>query len=151
MSELDRILSKYRFPLRDKSANFNFEEIENRVGFELPKDYKEFHNKYTSNEIQIGDEWFRLWEFDRLLEWNDDYEIINSLTNTIGIGDNGGGEFIGLEKMSNGKIRTILTPFIDLDKEYHIEIGDSFTNFLYRLVNEEKWFNANDTNENGSC
>lgn len=51
---------------------------------------------------------------------------------TIGIGDNGAGEFIGLEKFSDGRIKIILTPFIDLEREYHIEIGNSFSDFLTR-------------------
>jgi len=80
-----------------------------------------------------------------LLEWNNDYEIIDSLNDTIGIGDNGGGEFIALEKLPNGNIRIILSPFTDLDKENHIEIGNSFTDFIRRMNNDEKWFKDNDT------
>ena len=80
-----------------------------------------------------------------MLEWNEGYAIIENLKMTIGIGDNGGGEFIGLEKIVDGKIRTILTPFIDLDKEYHIEIGISFTDFLKRMDNGEKWFKESET------
>lgn len=64
---------------------------------------------------------------------------------TIGIGDIGGGEFIGLEKLNDERIRIILTPFIDLDREYHIEIGNLFSDFLTRMDKGEKWFKNNDT------
>lgn len=80
-----------------------------------------------------------------MLEWNEGYEIIDNLKETIGIGDNGGGEFIGLEKMGDGRIRTILTPFIDLKEEYHVEIGVSFTDFLKRMDQDEKWFKDDKT------
>lgn len=55
---------------------------------------------------------------------------------TLGIGDNGSGECIALEKCINAKTRVILSSFIDLDKQYHIEIGSSFTDFL----DGERWF-----------
>ncbi|WP_269236829.1 SMI1/KNR4 family protein [Flavobacterium flavigenum] len=145
MSEIDKILKKYNWPTKESEDDLDFSEIENRIGFTLPEDYKEFLRKYSFYETHIGEESFKLWDFEKLLEWNEGYEIIESLKMTIGIGDNGGGEFIGIEKMVDGKIRTVLTPFIDLDKEYHIEIGISFTDFLKRMDNGEKWFKENET------
>jgi hypothetical protein len=140
MSEIDKILKKYNWPTKESVDDLVFEEIEKRIEFELPDDYKEFLRKYTSFETQLGEESFKLWDFDKLLEFNEGYEIIDNLKLTIAIGDNGGGEFIGLEKLASGEIRTILTPYIDLDKECHIEIGNSFTDFLARMDNGEKWF-----------
>ena len=151
MSKIDNILKKYNWPTKDTVEDLDFKEIESRIGFELPDDYKEFLRKYSFYETQIGEESFKLWDFDKLLDWNNRYEIIDNLKMTIGIGDNGGGEFIGLEKLTDGKTRIILTPFIDLDKEYHIEIGNSFTDFLTRMHNGEKWFKDNETElNNGS-
>jgi hypothetical protein len=140
MSEIDKILKKYNWPTKGSVKDLDFKKIEDRIGFELPDDYKEFLKKYSFYETQIGEESFKLWDFEKLLEWNEGYEIIENLKMTIGIGDNGGGEFIGLEKSVDGKIRTILTPFIDLDKDYYIEVGISFTDFLKRMDNGEKWF-----------
>ena len=144
MSETDNILKKYNWPIKETVDSLDFKEIENRIGFELPDDYKEFLRKYSFYETQIGEESFKLWAFDKLLEWNEGYEIIENLKNTIGIGDNRGGEFIGLEKLADGKKRIILIPFIDLDKEYHIEIGDSFSDFLRRMDNGVKRFDEID-------
>ena len=145
---MDNILKKYNWPIKDTVEDLDFKEIESQIGFELPEDYKEFLQKYSFYETQIEEESFKLWDFDKLLDWNNGYEIIDNLKMTIGIGDNGGGEFIGLEKLTDGKTRIILTPFIDLDKEYHIEIGNSFTDFLTRMDNGEKWFKDNETELN---
>jgi hypothetical protein len=71
---------------------------------------------------------------------NEGYSILENLSRTVAIGDNGGGEFIGLEKSIDGGLRVILTPFIDLDEQYHIEIGCSFTDFLLKMDRGEKWF-----------
>lgn len=143
MSKIDQILKKYNWPTNETVEEFDFNEIERRIGFELPIDYKEFLRKYAFYETQIGQESFKLWDFAKLLDWNNDYGIFENLEMTIGIGDNGGGEFIGLEKLNDGNIRTILTPFVDLDKNYYIEVGKSFADFLTRMDNGEKWFKDN--------
>jgi hypothetical protein len=59
---------------------------------------------------------------------------------TLGIGGNGSGEFIAIEHFGNNNLRIVLSPFI-IEKEAHIEIGTSFTDFLQRLENEQEWFN----------
>jgi len=141
MTEIDKILQKYNWPKNEFVRNLNFREIENKIEFELPEDYKQFLLKYPGYEIQLGEEYIKLWDYDKLLEWNEGYEIIQELRLTLGIGDNGGGEFIGLEKLINGDTRVVLTPFIDLNIENHIEIGSSFTDFLKRLDNGKTWFN----------
>ncbi len=140
MYELDNILRKYNWPIKEPKVDFDFNAIENRIQFKLPNDYKKFLIKYSFYETQIGEESFKLWDFDKLLDWNNGYEIFDNLKMTIGIGDNGGGEFIGLEKLVDGNIRIILTPYIDLDRQYHIEIGNSFTDFLLRMDKGERWF-----------
>ena len=107
MSEIDKILKKYNWPTKEFLDDLDFREIENLIGFELPDDYKGFLRKYSLHETQIGEESFTLWNFEKLLEWNNGYEIIDNLKNTIGIGSNGGGEFIGLEKNVEKKIREL--------------------------------------------
>lgn len=137
---MERILEKYNWPTKSFSNDLNFNEIESIIGFKLPSDYKLFLSKYSGNEIHIGEEYINLWDFEKLVTLNRDYQIIQNLKTTIGIGDNGSGEFIGIEKQENELIRIILSPFIDLDKKYHIEIGNSFTDFLIRMDKGEKWF-----------
>ena len=58
--------------------------------------------------------------------------ITNELEMTLGIDDNDGAEFIAIEKTKKDRYRIVLSPLIDLDKERHIEIGNSFTDFLLR-------------------
>jgi hypothetical protein len=62
------------------------------------------------------------------------------LTKSLGIGDNGSGEFIAIEKLDNLNFRIVLSPFL-IEEEAHIEIGNSFTDFLERLENGIEWFN----------
>jgi hypothetical protein len=91
-------------------------------------------------ETSIGEEYLKLWDADNIVSLNEGYEILGNLPMTLGIGDNGAGEFIALEKLETGNFRVVLTPYIDLNKECYVEIGDSFSDFLLRTDNGEKWF-----------
>ena len=140
MKTTDEILKKYNWPTSTTSTDTDLLDIEREIRFELPADYKDFLSRYRGHETQIGEEYIKLWDKENVLSSNQGYEIFKNLPGTIGIGDNGAGEFIGIEKLADGKLRIILTPFIDLDKQYHIEIGSSFTDFLLKLDKGEKWF-----------
>jgi hypothetical protein len=140
MDTTDKILEKYNWPIRTISDDTDLLDIEREIGFELPEDYKYFLSKYGGYETQIGEEFLKLWDKETLLSSNQGYEIFENLPGTIGIGDNGAGEFIGIEKLDDRGLRIILTPFIDLNKQYHIEIGKSFTDFLLKLDKGDNWF-----------
>lgn len=140
MDTTDEILDKYSWPRRTTSDDTDLLGIEREIGFELPEDYKNFLSKYGGHEMQIGEEFIKLWDKENLLLSNQEYKIFENLPRIIGIGGNGAGEFIGIEKLDDGGLRIILTPFIDLDKQYHSEIGKSFTDFLLNLAKGENWF-----------
>jgi hypothetical protein len=140
MNVIDEILEKYNWPKTTLSGTSELRDIEIKIGFELPGDYKDFLARYGGHETRIGEEYIKLWGRENLLSSNQGYEILENLPRTIGIGDNGAGEFIGIEKQDNGELRVILSPVIDLDKQFHVEIGNSFTDFLLRLDKRKKWF-----------
>ena len=140
MTELDDILTKYNFPKRTTKALTTFEEIEQQIGFSLPPDYKYFLDNYSEHEEFVGPELVTLWDTDDLIKINKDTGIFNNLPLTIGIGNNPSSEFIAIEFLSDGNYRIVLSPFMDLDKQYHIDIGSSFTNFFVRLDKGVEWF-----------
>lgn len=140
MTELESILDKYNFTKRWATPTITFTEIEEQIGFTLPNDYKFFLKNYIKQELFIGPELVILWDIDELLERNKDARILENLPWTIGIGNNPSNEFIAIEFMNDDKFRIVLSPFLDLDKRYHIDIGDSFTDFFVRLDSGKEWF-----------
>lgn len=140
MEQFQQILLKYNWPSRTEERKTSLKEIEEMIGFNLPYDYNMFIQKYFGYEEFIGKEYVRLWDADELMEQNLGYDIIANLPMTIGIGGNGASECIAIEMKSKNNYRIVLTPFIDLDKQNHIEIGSSFTDFLERLDNGKEWF-----------
>lgn len=137
---MDEILKKYNWPRRPSLDKTDLLDIEREIEFELPDDYKDFLLRYSGHETQIEEEYIKLWDKDEVFSLNQDYKIFENLSTTIGIGDNEAGEFIAIEKLDGGGLRIVLTPFIDLDKQYHIEIGNSFSDLLFRLDRGDKWF-----------
>jgi hypothetical protein len=140
MEQFERILLKHNCLIKNKNPKLNLNEIEAIVKFSLPNDYKKFIENYLGFEEHIGHECLRLWDAKELIETNKGYQIFDYLPNTLGIGSNGSGEFIAIEWIDEDNLRVVLSPFIDLDKQYHIEIGTSFTEMLERLDNGREWF-----------
>jgi len=136
---LDNILKKYNFPKRTLQAKTSFHQIEQEIGFSLPSGYKYYLDNYMGYEEFIGPELVNLWDIDDLLLFNRSYGIFDNLPLTLGIGNNPSSEFIAIEFIDS-HYRIVLSPLIDLDKQYHIVIGNSFTDFFIRLENGKKWF-----------
>ncbi|WP_367331279.1 SMI1/KNR4 family protein [Sphingobacterium multivorum] len=140
MKTVNELLLKYNCPKRTQKAKTKIEQIQRILNFNLPNDYLFFLQNYSVFEQFIGSEFVRLWDIDELIGANTDYQIFENLPKTLAIGGNGSSEFISIEQTVDNSIRVVLTPLIDLDKQYHIEIGISFTDFLQRLDNGQEWF-----------
>jgi hypothetical protein len=137
---MEYLFEKYNFPKRVKPAVTPIASIESIIQFRIPEDYISYAINYSGYEAFTGPEYVRLWDMDELIEINNAYNIFRHLPHTLGIGTNAGGDFIAFENL-NGIIRVVLSPFIDLDPQYHTEIGNSFTDFLQRMDNGKEWFN----------
>lgn len=140
MELLEKILSKYNFEKKLSKTPTEIEQIENMIKFKLPIDYKYFIQNYMGFENFIGPEYVILWDIDKLVEYNTDIGIFEDLPNTLGIGSNGASEFIAIEFIDENNYRIVISPTIDVDKEYHIDVGTTFTDFLVRLDNDKEWF-----------
>ena len=131
---------KYNFQKSASPIAIDWEEIEVITAFQLPEDYKYFLENYHGYEGFIGSEFLQLWGYNDFLEKNNSYGIIDHLISTCGIGTNGSGEFLAIELIAPCQYRVVLSPFIDLSKEYHIEIGASFSEMLIQLDSGKEWF-----------
>jgi hypothetical protein len=134
------MFDQYDFKKRESPIAINWKEIEQAAAFPLPEDYKYFVENYHEYNGFIGPEFLQLWAYDHLLEYNNRYSIAEYLPVTFAIGGNGSGEFLAIELAGQGNYRIILSPFIDISKEYHIEIGASFSDMLVRLIDGKEWF-----------
>ncbi len=140
IEHLEKIITKYSFPKRDTTASGEIAEIESYSKLKLPKDYVFYLENYFGIDQFIGVEFINLWSLEEIIESNESYNIVQELCHTIGIGSNGSGEFIGIKFDHDENVKIILSPFIDLNSKYNIEIGTSFTDFLVRLDNGIDWF-----------
>ena len=137
MQYVAQLLRKLKWPEKGEAAQHDFAEIESKAGLILPADYRFFLSQFESFQLPIGKEYIQTWEFEKLLPMNKKCHIFDHFSQTLAIGDNGAGEWIGIEETDDGRKRIILSPFKNPDSKYHIEIGTSFTDFLERLNERE--------------
>jgi len=140
MFEIEKIFTKYNFQKRIEKLKLTIEEVENKINFALPDDYKFYAENFVGIDSLIGTEYVQIWDFNEILKFNSEYKIIENLKNTIAIGGNGSSEFIAIKFLKSTEYRIVLSPLIDLDDTYHIEIGNSFTDFFERLEEGHAWF-----------
>ena len=137
IEKLQYLLNKYEFERRSKPLEQN---ILNALPFQLPEDYKYYLENYGPFGEFIGENFVRLWPGEELAEANDGYEFPEYKPGILGIGTNGGGEFIGIQFRKDGTHRIILSDFLNEEEKYFIEIGTSFLDMLIRLDNGRNWF-----------
>ncbi|KRD61639.1 hypothetical protein ASE40_08925 [Flavobacterium sp. Root935] len=140
MEVLKEILRKYDFSKRESKSSIQIEDIQAHLKFDLPEDYVFYIENYLGIDQFIGVEFIKLWSLEEIIDANLEYHIFERLPQTLAIGTNGSGEFIGIEFEDNNSVKIILSPFIDLNTKYHIEIGNSFTDFFDRLDKGIEWF-----------
>ena len=140
MEELFTLFDQYQFPKRDAKSSLGVAAIEQYAKIQLPDDYVYFLENYLGIDLFIGVEFIKLWSIEEIINANEAHRIVDQMPNTIGIGTNGSGEFIGIDHCDPEKIQIVLSPLIGLDSKYNTIIGESFTDFLVRLDNRVEWF-----------
>jgi len=136
-THLTKILDNYNFIRKNANISSIVEMLEYKVGFLLPDDYKEYLANFTAFEGSINSSYIKLWDIDQLLAFNEGYEIFRSMPNTFGIGSNGSGGLLAMEREDSGLISYVKTPFTLLNPEQNEYLASSFTEFIEKLALEE--------------
>ena len=143
MATVLQLIEKHGGSRRKHSAYDQVKRLQTVLGEELPEDYCSYLAQFHGFENFIGEEYVVLWPVEEIESANEDSLIKNSLANTIGIGGNGGGEYLAIEKVGSKGCKIVLSPLIDLSSEHHITVGQSFTDFIERLDTGQGWFKQN--------
>jgi len=137
MENLEYLLNKYEFERRPKPLE---QDTLNILSFQLPEDYKYYLENYESFEGFIGKNFMRLWPAEELAESNNDYEFPEYRPNILGIGTDGGGNFIGIAFRVDSTHSIIHSDFLNDEEEHFLELGTSFLDMLIQLDNGRDWF-----------
>lgn len=136
-SELFQVLDNYKFPKRKADITSTLEMLEYKVGFLLPYDYQDYLANYSAFEGKVNNSFIKLWDIDQLIAYNEGYEIFRCMPNTFGIGSNGSGGLLAMEREDSGLISYVKTPFTLLDSSKNEYIASSFTEMIEKLTCEE--------------
>ena len=100
----------------------------------LPDDYLIYIQKNGGSILDNGINYLILWEDSELIQFNEEYEVLEYAPNFFFIASNGGGAGLAYKK-TDQKLYSM--PFIGMDEDDAVHIADSFTEFIARFDREE--------------
>ncbi|MBI2919939.1 MAG: SMI1/KNR4 family protein [Planctomycetes bacterium] len=103
-----------------------------RSGVGLPADYLRFMRIANGGEGFIGSSYAILWKLEDLQQINMDYQVAEFAPELFIFGSDGGGEAFGFD-FRGAKVTIVRVPFIPLDFENAIVMGQDFPQFLETL------------------
>lgn len=136
-SQLLQLLDNFNFFRKKSEIESIIEMLEYKVGFLLPTDYQEYLANFSAFEGSINGSFVKLWDIDQLIAYNEGYEIFRNMPNTFGIGSNGTGGLLAMEREDSGLISYVKTPFTLLNPNKNEYLASSFTEFIEKLTCEE--------------
>ncbi len=98
---------------------------------DLPSAYLTQLAESNGGEGDLGAEpgWVVLWPAERVIEYNDMYDIADVLPGFYGFGDNGGGELLAFDTRTGSPYPVVAIPWIPMEPEFAVRIAPSFAQF----------------------
>lgn len=110
------------------------QEIDSKLGFILPNDYKEIVKVLNGFEGSISNSYIVFWSVNELIELNEGYGVNDFAPGIFLFGSDGGNQAYGFD-VRDDEMRIITIPFIVMDID-DIEIcGEDMNEFYQYLLN----------------
>ena len=108
-------------------------QFEYAFGHSLPRDYVDFLKTTNGGEGTIGAAYVRFWNVEELLEMNRGYNVQAQVPGLLAIGSDGGGGAFAFDTRQT-PWTVVCIPFIVMLFEDAVPVGNSFTEFIQRLL-----------------
>ncbi|RPJ52068.1 MAG: SMI1/KNR4 family protein [Acidobacteria bacterium] len=108
-------------------------DFERSAGLNLPPDYRAFLRQADGAEGFVGEGGYViLWPVEKLLEWNEAYEVEEYAPGLVLFGSSGGGEAYAFDSRE-GQMDVVAVPFVGMDLSEVARISMTFAEFLEAL------------------
>jgi len=125
------LMSKMNLGTKNENATKLIEEIENKLNFKFPIQYKEFMLRYNGAEGELGENnYLVLWPLEEIVSLNEGYEVSKYTPDFIYFGSDGGGMAYAFDKRTT-PISYIELPFESIEDVN--TISNSFNSFIRSL------------------
>jgi hypothetical protein len=106
---------------------------------DLPKDYLDFLRVTDGGEGEFScyPGYVRVWPAATVIDFNEGYEIQKWLPEFIGIGDNGGCDFVAFDMRSGDPFPLKAFLFSSMDLAYAISVAENFSEFIQSLKRKD--------------
>ena len=132
--DLRQILA--RLKCSSGASDASIRESEAQLSFNFPADYIVFLKLTNGGEGFIGQECAIFWKVEDLAQANADYQVHEYAAGLLIFGSDGGGEAYGFDTRRE-PWSVVRMPFVGMNWDQAISIGDSFNEFLERLQSAE--------------
>ena len=105
---------------------------------DLPEEYLTLLQHSNGGEGELGVEpgWFQLWPNEKVIEYNNSYEVAENVPGFFGFGSSGGGELLAFDMRGGKPWKIVMIPFIVMQVEDAIVIADDFGTFVQSIGRE---------------
>lgn len=106
-------------------------------GFPVSDDFIEFYSKFNGGCGEVEDYlYIEIWNLNKIIEWNEKYEVSENIDNVLIFGSDGGDEALGYD-YKTGKY--LIVPFIGMGfLEQPHYLGDNYNSFFENLLDYYK-------------
>ncbi len=110
---------------------------------ELPDDYLAFLSQTDGGEgeLPVQPFWFQIWPSEKVVEYNDGYEVKKNLPDFFGFGSSGGGELLAFDARQGKPWKIVAVPFIPMEAKEAILIGKDFLSFARLMGKKDETVN----------
>jgi len=110
-------------------------EIETKLGFYLPDDYKEIVQVLNGFEGDVSNSYIMFWPVNELIELNEGYGVSEFAPGIFLFGSDGGNQAFGYDLRDN-EMNIITIPFIVMDLDDIEMCGKDMNDFFKCLLND---------------
>jgi hypothetical protein len=105
---------------------------------DLPEEYLTLLRHSNGGEGELGVEpgWFQLWPTEKVIEYNNGYEVAENVPGFFGFGSSSGDEMLAFDLRGGKPWKIVMIPFIVMQVEDAIIIADDFGAFVQSMGRE---------------
>lgn len=109
-------------------------ETEERLGYQLPDDYRSFLMACNGGEGFVGEHYLAMWGVEDLLPFNQEYEISTFVPELLAFASTGAGEGYAFQMGDSVPAKVVQIPFIGLSMVDAVPVAGSFEQLLQRML-----------------
>lgn len=135
---MDDLINEFvaaKWPKRPGASSAQMNEVEAKLGFKFPQDYRSFLEWSNGGEAFIGELYIQIWAVGELIENYEGYHFEEFYPGVLGIASNMGGSCVGLDFRSDAAVPSLVAfAWISSFPADVVTLGTTFTDGMRKAI-----------------